>query len=208
MFFPVITRREAYLGCSGVYTYRKYKAEIVEDCKHRCVYCDGHGSSFGGHEMMELDHIRPKADHLFPKLRNEPTNLVLACRSCNGKKSDDWPAGADTEEMHVAGSGYIDPFGERRDNYFEVGVDGCLVAKRDPAGYMIVQLALNRPFAVAVRARRFVRVRLLTAIEDIINMLRDMAERPCSREEIIEIADLLGSAKAELQSLFDEDALN
>jgi HNH endonuclease len=201
-FFPLLTRREKYRGVTGVSGYRKFKAKIAEDCNYRCVYCDGHGSCFGGLEMMEMDHFRPKRQGYFPHLKDDPTNLLLSCRSCNGKKSDDWPLDPAHAESHADGVGYIDPFLVSRSNYFEVQDDGVLFAKKPSASYMIEQLALNRPFANLIRARRIVGPKLHQAIAELANAIRS----PNNPKQLSHIADLLDQANEELANLFAEDA--
>lgn len=113
---------------------------------------------------MELDHFRPKSKNFYPHLKNDPFNLLLSCRSCNGKKRDDWPAGTGTNDTHVNGVGYIDPFDDRQ-LYFEVDPDGRMLAKQPPASYAIDQLALNRPLAVSVRHRTIVLRKLKSAAD-------------------------------------------
>jgi hypothetical protein len=154
---------------------------------------------------MELDHFRPKAGNYFPELEDEPTNLVLACRSCNGKKRDDWPAGTATAETHVDGLGYIDPFETRRTLYFHVEGRGTLSALNAPADYMIEQLSLNRPFAVAIRARRLLRGKLHAAIRALIAELRRLGSQTFPPRQLNPIADLLERANNELEQLEIED---
>ena len=204
-FFPNIVRRARYTGTPLEYTYRKYKSEIAEDCAHRCVYCDCHCNSFGGHAAMELDHFRPKAEHHFPELEDEPTNLVLACRSCNGKKRDDWPADKSEGKTHIEGIGYVDPFQVDRTLYFGVENSGSLAAKEAPAAYMIEQLSLNRPFAVAIRARRLMRRELHAAIDSLATELRDMEGSAHQKGQLSRIADLLQGANGALRNLEMED---
>jgi hypothetical protein len=204
-FFPTIVRRAQYIGEPKVYTYRKYKSEIAEDCAHRCVYCDCHCNSLGGQVLMELDHFRPKSVLHFPELENEPKNLVLACRSCNGKKRDDWPAGKAMETTHVDGLGYIDPFETQRPLYFNVEERGTLAANKDPAAYMIEQLSLNRPFAVAIRARRLLRGKLHAAIDRLADELRAMDDTEHQAGQLRQIADLLQEANQALRDLEMED---
>lgn len=55
----------------------------------KCCYCesgipeDGYGK--------EVEHYYPQADSLYPHLRNDWNNLLLACHSCNGKKHCQFP---------------------------------------------------------------------------------------------------------------------
>lgn len=181
-FLPKLARRTAYIGERGVYGYGTYKKEICEDCQHRCVYCDLHANSLGGYGAMELDHFRPKSKKLFPHLKEDPLNLLLSCRSCNGKKRDDWPAGTKTNDTHVNGAGYVDPFDDRQ-VYFEVGPDGCLLAKQPPARYVIDQLALNRPLAVSVRNKLLV----LRKLESAAKQLKQEIDAACDKGDTTKI---------------------
>jgi hypothetical protein len=164
-FLPTLSRRKSYQGEEGYSGYRKYKLEISDDCAHRCVYCDLHANYLGGYDMMELDHLRPKAKKLFPHLKNDPFNLLFACRSCNGKKHDDWPAGTGADTF-VGLTGYIDPFGTRQD-FYVIGENGCFAAKQAPAQYVIDRLSLNRPLAVAIRRKIIVVSKLVQAARDL-----------------------------------------
>lgn len=155
---------------------------------------------------MELDHFRPKAEALFPELEDEPTNLVLSCRSCNGKKRDDWPAGKTKGKTHVGGYGYIDPFKVQRSLYFEVVSNGELRGKKAPAAYVIEHLSLNRPFAMAVRARRVLRVRLHQAIDSLASDLKALDGQPNRPGQLTQIASLLEQANRALCKLELEDA--
>ena len=164
--------------------------EICEDCLHSCVYCDLHANSVGGYGAMELDHFRPKAKTFFPHLKEDPFNLVLSCRSCNGKKSKDWPAGTSNEtDTHINGAGYVDPFEDRR-VYFEVSQDGHLVAKQPPAQYVIDQLALNRPLAVSVRNKLIVVRKLESAAKQLLQEIDDACDLG-DRAKIKEANELL-----------------
>ena len=67
------------------------KKEIVKalwDMQHmKCCYCecripqDGH--------LKAVEHFRPKS--VYQELKNEWSNLLLACAQCNGKKRDKLP---------------------------------------------------------------------------------------------------------------------
>lgn len=184
-FLPKLTRRTAYTGEKGIYGYWTYKREVCEDCQHRCVYCDLHANSLGGYSAMELDHFRPKAKSFFPHLKEDPLNLLLSCRSCNGKKRDDWPAGTKTDDTHVNGAGYVDPFDDRQ-LYFEVSPDGCLLAKQPPAKYVIDQLALNRPLAVSVRNKLIVLRKLKSAAEQ----LKQEITAACATKDMKKIEEM------------------
>ena len=70
--------RESLSKRLGVRVVRAIRARDGE----RCVYCGANAAQSGSH--LHLDHITAKA------LGGSdcPTNLVLACRHCNGAKTD------------------------------------------------------------------------------------------------------------------------
>jgi hypothetical protein len=149
-FFPRLTRRATYTGTAGVYGYRRYRAEVSEDCQYRCVYCDSHHSDIGGEPMMEMDHFRPESK--FGHLADDPLNLVYACRSCNRLKGYDWPAG-NASECYCGEEGYLDPFQDDRTQFFSVTNLGEIVPLKAPARYIERRLGLNRPLLKRLRLR-------------------------------------------------------
>lgn len=204
-FLPKIKRRDKYVGEAGQSGYRRYKLEISLDCRHRCVYCDLHANNLGGYPLMELDHFRPKAPDLFPHLKEDPFNLLFSCRSCNGKKRDDWPAGTG-DETHIDGVGYVDPFDDRQ-QYFGVDHEGKMFSKKAPAQYVIAQLALNRPLAVAVRRRTIFLSHLNQAaklLEAEHNELLNNAEE-VDRARLKEIVRLLGQIRSKIIKQIDSE---
>lgn len=70
--------RESLSKRIGVRVYRA----IVERDQNKCVYCGATAFSSGAH--LHLDHLTPKSQGG----GDEPTNLVLACRSCNSRRQD------------------------------------------------------------------------------------------------------------------------
>lgn len=163
---PKLTRRKKYPKKKR---YNKYRNEIREDSQYRCVYCDIHELEMWHHtetrdQRMTLDHFRPKS--LYTSLEHDPTNLVLACPTCNKKKSDDWPAYGKPHGGSIDGSaGYVDPFSHDRKDYFEIQSNGELKAKKPPANYMIRVLLLNRPSMKRIRYRRIQLHQNLVALE-------------------------------------------
>ena len=158
MFFPTLTRRGAYsVKANGsFYVYSYYKAEIAEDCQHRCVYCDAKADEVGGHEAMQLDHFRPESFPEFEHLVNDPRNLHYACGRCNLWKSDWWPARG-SNATHNGTEGFIDPFTENRQSFFLVNADGSISPLQAPARYMIRLLRLDREFLRKTRELRILK---------------------------------------------------
>jgi hypothetical protein len=114
---------------------------------------------------MTLDHFRPKSKPEYKHLRNNPHNLLYACSPCNSLKGDDWPAYG-LKGTIKGRSGYIDPFLANRRDFFDVGKDGSLISKKDPAEYMIRYLELNRPFLKYVRGKRELIYKALLQLEE------------------------------------------
>lgn len=67
------------------------KAEVVAALwamQHgKCCYCERKLPETG--HLKAVEHFKPKS--VFTGLRNEWTNLLLACSQCNGKKRDKFP---------------------------------------------------------------------------------------------------------------------
>jgi hypothetical protein len=110
-----------------------------------------HENEIGGAEFMTLDHFRPKDKYML--LRHEPTNLLWSCHKCNDFKKNLWPAYG-TPHTVINGRGFIDPFVENLNDYFEVLPDGQLKALKEPAAFIIKNLKLNRTGAKRVREKR------------------------------------------------------
>ncbi len=158
LFFSVLERRKSYSvkADGGYYVYSHYRAEIAEDCIHRCVYCDSDANHMGGAEAMQLDHFRPESFSEYAHLINDPNNLHYSCARCNLLKSDWWPARG-SDATHDGTDGFIDPFTEDRSLYFEIASDGTITAIKPPAKYIIQLLRLNREFLRKLRELRILK---------------------------------------------------
>lgn len=155
LFFGPLKRRADYETKSngGNYYYSRQRIAIAEDCDRRCVYCDSHEDEVGGHESMETDHFRPYRRADSGGQRDDPTNLVHSCGTCNGFKSDHWPTG-DPKLSYNDKEGWVEPFEECRADFFEVETNGSLRARKAPAEYIIKLLRLNRELLRRLRERR------------------------------------------------------
>ncbi|MDB6093349.1 MAG: putative endonuclease [Verrucomicrobia bacterium] len=161
-FFGPLKRRPKYTtkpdGTFYSFTYfrENFRAEIVEDCQYRCVYCDCHEAEMGGNEVMELDHFRPWSRPEFAGLKNDPNNLNHGCPRCNRLKGPHWPS-TKAGSPHDSKVGFVDPFNEKRADYFSVNDDGTLVCRQDPGRYIADLLQLHRPLLQRLRLRRVLR---------------------------------------------------
>lgn len=157
VFFPRLNRRATYIGNGPgrANRYDAYRAEIEEDCKMSCVYCDISLEELGG-EGLQLDHFRP--ENHFPALVNEPLNLLAACPKCNRLKWDHWPCHKKdaSKPSYNKVEGFVDPFLENRQDFFSVRSDGELNSVKPPAKYMINLMKLNRTARSQVRRKRMI----------------------------------------------------
>lgn len=209
MFYPQLTRRNIYrLTRNGDYyaDYREYLAEITEDCKERCIYCDALLSEHGG-EGFHLDHFRP-AVH-FPGLATNPNNLVLACAKCNIFKSKNWH---NTSYFHACAShdgisGFYDPFHDQLSNYFLVDSSGKLISQDKVSAYMLELLHLNRESRLQLRRRRILveKIRALNSLID--DKLENLKEYLCSgdfnKAIALDMLDSIKAAKSKLTNAFN-----
>ena len=83
----------------------------------KCCYCEKF-IDVSGHEQG-VDHYRPQAEALYPRLRNTWSNLLHSCAWCNGKKWSHFPLDEDGEPL------LVDPSDPATDpeNIFDVCVD-------------------------------------------------------------------------------------
>lgn len=198
LFFPRLRRRLQYSTKrkGEYYNYSRYKQEIREDCLGRCVYCDAHENEAGGPESMELDHFRPKKYKEFEHLVNDPNNLVLSCGPCNRLKHDHWPA-LGTSSSVIGNEGFIDPFEENRQDYFQVMEDGQIVALKPPARYMIECLVLNRATVRRIRERRHLKRELIERLGIEISKIERILRTSLPEEIRVELEEHLESLRRE-----------
>lgn len=183
IFFPEIVRCEKYVvkECGSYHSYSYYKDQIHMDCQYRCVYCDIRLDECG-HEGFALDHFRPQEK--FPRLKNDPRNLVAACSKCNRNKSSHWPVGIELGVTYQGDVGFIDPFEFNRLDFFNVELDGVLVPKKSPSQYLIKLLGLNRPSRIVVRRNR----QLQRRIDDLIVLAEAIIDEVIESGEMTELS--------------------
>lgn len=166
LFYPELQRSIYSKKDDGSnYIYGHYYAEIAQDSKNRCVYCDAKVQELGG-DNLQLDHFRPKEK--FPELTNEPNNLVLSCPKCNRLKSSHWPIDVSIyNKSHDRVIGFIEPFIESSADYYHIDRNGEISPKKGPADYQIKLLKLDRISRTLLRKRRILREELKTVNEAI-----------------------------------------
>lgn len=137
-------------------TYAVWKAEILEACGGRCIYCCISEGEYGGMDNFHVEHFRPKSR--FAGLENAIDNLFAACAICNRFKSDEWPGEPDAAGQTAT---FLDPSEVDYNEHMElagntVSLTGTTVAGR----FMIERIYLNRPQLLLSRRLRIVLERL------------------------------------------------
>jgi HNH endonuclease len=116
---------------------------VARRASHRCEYC---------HAPEAVFNFPFEVEHIVPTSRggsNDETNLCLACRACNLRKSDrlvarDVISGEEVPLFH--------PRQQRWDEHFRVDVDSGELQGTTPAGRATVaSLDLNHPLQLAAR---------------------------------------------------------
>ena len=73
---------------SGTHYNKQNVVDALWEMQHgKCCYCERRLPETG--HLKAVEHFRPKS--IFPELRNEWRNLLLACSQCNGYKADKFP---------------------------------------------------------------------------------------------------------------------
>ena len=95
-----ISRTSAPPILSTSIAQRRYRLDPVVAAlwamqRGKCCYCEQSipGSGLGTH----VEHFKPQTT--YPNLRNVWENLLLACATCNGKKSDEFPLTGNEEQL-------------------------------------------------------------------------------------------------------------
>lgn len=91
-------------------TFKSAKTDLERIFDHKCAYCEGKGDA---NFHYEVEHYRPKSftrkkednHHKDYKgyywLAHEWSNFLLACRRCNGKKSERFPLENNDEQQRI-----------------------------------------------------------------------------------------------------------
>ena len=67
--------------------YKKAKDAFLKTAKHECHYCGVKTIKKANQvNSITIDHIKPQSSH--PHLAKDPTNFVVACRTCNSFKAN------------------------------------------------------------------------------------------------------------------------
>ena len=120
--------------------YRKYREELRADFDCHCGYCGDR--DWPRKEHFEIDHFVPQK--LDVNRKNDYTNLVYSCRSCNNSKRAKWPTG-DIRKPNNGKEGWIDPCDATYSEQFERIVDGSVRSKTVLGQWMWEALTLGNP---------------------------------------------------------------
>ena len=146
---PRINRGSGPKGKMKEWNYRSRSLRhLLTDFESRCAYSMRH-TLRAGVDCAEVDHFNPKLKN---SLRHRYSNLMLAFRSCNNKKSNHWP----TSQMQREGVRFLNPTKERDygAQIFEDPQTGKLIPTSPAAFYHIEMLGLNAATFVRERVDR------------------------------------------------------
>jgi hypothetical protein len=142
-------------------SYQQYRSWLLENFfQYLCSYC------LIQHESLDIDHYEPQEYR--PARINDPTNLLLACRRCNGPagKWDYHPQYAARRRLPHDHSGFL-VLDVRRDNLgaaFALEASGELTIRPGPhaewAVWNILLLKLDLDFLVSHRKRLYEKLML------------------------------------------------
>lgn len=124
---------------------------VARRAGHRCEYCHAPEAVFNF--PFEVEHIRPTSRGG----KDDETNLCLACRACNLRKSDRLVA---FDELSGEEVPLFHPRQQRWDEHFRIDVESGELQGRTPTGRAtIAGLDLNHPLQLLAR-QLWVRLRL------------------------------------------------
>ena len=113
-------------------SYKDYRKELSDDFQHICGYCGK--SERTSTKGFEIDHFIPQK--LAGNLKNDYTNLVYSCFTCNRKKGAKWPTN-DITIAHTDTIGLCDPATEEYDTHLARREDGKIVGVTPVGEYMV-----------------------------------------------------------------------
>lgn len=164
--------------------YAAYKAQLRQDFRKRCGYCDDPDAYVGGRAGSHIDHFAPKSK--FPSLGNSYENLVYACPFCNRAKSNKW-VGDDPTVPNDGVSGFVDPCDPELDGHLGRGPQGAIVGLTPLGRYLVDNLNLR--LARHQYIWQLGRIKALAG--DLLRLRKLLAVKSRARNELMEqIADL------------------
>lgn len=136
--------------------YKKYEEELREDFGEICGYCGK--SERVTKKGFEIDHFVPQ--DIDPTKRNDYTNLVYSCFTCNRKKSNKWPT-KDPNKPHDDRKGLVDPTSDEYDLHLKRDASGAIVPCSDLGKYMSDKVFLfhKRPTSIIWKAMEICRLK-------------------------------------------------
>jgi hypothetical protein len=128
-----------------------HHASVAQRAAFRCEYCRAPEAVFNF--PFEVEHIAPRSR----QGPGDESNLALACRACNLRKSDYVTGMDETTQSEVL---LFNPRRDAWEEHFEVDEGSGAIRGRTPVGRATVaRLEMNSPTQLAAR-RQWMRLRL------------------------------------------------
>lgn len=116
---------------------------VARRANHRCEYC--HAPEVVFNFTFEVEHVTPTSRGG----ADDVSNLALACRACNARKSD---AVSATDPVTGEAVPLFDPRADRWSEHFQFDPDTGAVSGLTPLGRATVeQLDMNHPLQLLAR---------------------------------------------------------
>ena len=136
--------------------YNKYEEELREDFCGVCGYCGK--SEIVAKKGFEIDHFVPQ--DVDPTRKNDYSNLVYSCFTCNRKKSSKWPT-HDSAKPNDGRKGLVDPTCEDYDLHLGRDENGAIIPISELGKYMSEKVFLfhKRPTSTVWKAMEICRLK-------------------------------------------------
>lgn len=136
--------------------YSKYTKELREDFCGICGYCGK--SERVTKKGFETDHFVPQ--DLDPTRRDDYSNLVYSCFTCNRKKGKKWPT-QDSTKANDGHQGFVDPICDEYDLHLKRNENGAIVPTSELGKYMSEKVFFfhKRPTSTVWKAMEICRLK-------------------------------------------------
>ncbi|PTR04316.1 HNH endonuclease [Paraburkholderia sp. GV068] len=154
----------------GNYKHPKNKQALNDSSFGKCMYCEGKVTHV---DYGDVEHIKPKAEGLFPELEFVWDNLGFACAVCNITKSS----------KHFPDAPILNPYEDDPENHLYAFGALLFTKNGSERGEMTIrEVGLNRPTLVEQRTNR---ISAIAKAVDACNRVASPRLREAALEELL-----------------------